>query len=318
MADKKIVCKKCNVCVHPVVPCSHTIEKEYFCESCFNLPSDNPSTTSKKDAPSKPGASPQLEDEADPEAKANPEASGRLPQPEDEEEDANPNLEEESNKKKKRKRRPRTKRGGLPSRTSPRNKQKPTETAGATDDSDKKAVVKELFKSNEKQGTVPVETIPRKKQNLGKPTGPPPPNKDDFVPPKEQEVDDPLSRIDPSPPLVPEAKLPAKSDAATDKVDDAETDKVDDDLKLPADSVRGDPKAKSKKKKNQLCQRAPLQGTSKGQARKGPRLLPIRNLRSQNYSNRKENVGVPRTKGRNPLKRSNTRTITPDLILKQM
>ena len=243
MADKKIVCKKCNVCVHPVVPCSHTIEKEYFCESCFNLPSDNPSTTSKKDAPSKPGASPQLEDEADPEAKANPEASGGLPQPEDEEEDANPNLEEESNKKKKRKRRPRTKRGGLPSRTSPRNKQKPTETAGATDDSDKKAVVKELFKSNEKQGTVPVETIPRKKQNLGKPTGPPPPNKDDFVPPKEQEVDDPLSRIDPSPPLVPEAKLPAKSDAATDKVDDAETDKVDDDLKLPADSVRGDPKA---------------------------------------------------------------------------
>jgi hypothetical protein len=101
MADKKIVWKKCNVCVHPVVPCSHTIEKECFCESCFSLPSDNPSTTSKKDAPSKPGASPQLEDEADPKVKAKHEASGRLPQPEDDEEDANPNLEEESNKKKK-------------------------------------------------------------------------------------------------------------------------------------------------------------------------------------------------------------------------
>jgi hypothetical protein len=62
MADKKRVCNFCSVCVHPVLPCSHTsMEKDLICDKCFqSLPTtykpkhpaqENDKTTKLKDSP---------------------------------------------------------------------------------------------------------------------------------------------------------------------------------------------------------------------------------------------------------------------------
>jgi hypothetical protein len=71
MADKNKVCIVCSVCVHPVLPCSHTsTKKDLICDKCFQaLPTtDKPKhpaqETKLKDSPipdDKPVKTPDLE-----------------------------------------------------------------------------------------------------------------------------------------------------------------------------------------------------------------------------------------------------------------
>jgi hypothetical protein len=71
MADKNKVCIVCSVCVHPVLPCSHTsTKKDLVCDKCFQaLPTtDKPKhpaqETKLKDSPipdDKPVKTPDLE-----------------------------------------------------------------------------------------------------------------------------------------------------------------------------------------------------------------------------------------------------------------
>jgi hypothetical protein len=110
---------------------------------------------------------------------------------------------EAGGKKKKRKHRSRRGKGAAATRWSPRNKQKTEGTTGSEGTEDLKGVAKELFTSPERKKTTSPENVStekRKKLDLEKGSR----DLEESIPRKKVKVDDPLSRIDPSPPLVEE------------------------------------------------------------------------------------------------------------------
>jgi hypothetical protein len=106
-------------------------------------------------------------------------------------------------KKKKRIYRSRRGKGAAATRWFPRNKQKTEGTTGSEGTKDLKGVAKELFTSPERKKTTSPENVStekRKKLDLEEGSC----NLEESIPRKKAKVDDPLSRIDPSPPLVEE------------------------------------------------------------------------------------------------------------------
>jgi hypothetical protein len=142
---------------------------------------------------------------------------------------------EAGGKKKKRKHRARWGKGAAATRWSPRNKQKTEGTTGSEGTEDLKGVAKELFTSPERKKTSSPtekrkkldleegscdleESIPCKNMKVDDPRSRIDPSPtlveegsrdlEESIPRKKAKVDDPLSRIDPSPPLVESACLP--------------------------------------------------------------------------------------------------------------
>jgi hypothetical protein len=221
--------------VHPLLPCSHTsTEKDLICNKCFQaLPTtDKPKhpaqETKLKDSPipdDKPVKTPDLEsvkedikvkddlpvaeDRADlnllePEndEEQNYMLSGKKPEKENDETmpvDDN----EAGGMKKKRKHRSRRGKGAAATCWSPHNKQKTEGTTGSEGAEDLKGVAKELFTSPERKKTTSPENVStekRKKLELEEGSR----DLEESIPRKKAKVDDPLSRIDPTPPLVEE------------------------------------------------------------------------------------------------------------------
>jgi hypothetical protein len=114
---------------------------------------------------------------------------------------------EAGGKKKKRKHRSRRGKGAAATRWSPCNKQKTEGTTGSEGTEDLKGVAKELFTSPERKKTTSPENVStekRKKLDLEEGSH----DQEESIPRKKAKVDDPLSRINPSPPLFESACLP--------------------------------------------------------------------------------------------------------------
>jgi hypothetical protein len=225
MADKNIVCIVCSVCVHPVLPCSHSTsntEIDLICNKCFQaLPTtDKPKhlaqETKLKDSPipaDKPVKTPDLESvkedikvkddlhvaeyradlnllELENDKEQNVMLTGKKPEQENDETmpvDDN----KAGGKKKKRKHCSRRGKGAAASRWSPRNKQKTEGTTGLEDTDDLKGVAKELFTSpGRKKTTSPenVSTENRKKVDLDEGSR----DLEESNPRKKAKVDDPF------------------------------------------------------------------------------------------------------------------------------
>jgi hypothetical protein len=145
---------KCRVFVHPVFSCSHTtVAKDLLCGSCHNLLSlsGNPKNlVEEKDETTKLKEAPMQDDDK---------LSENDSEHENKETDVPTTTEKEdksSETKKKKKRRSRQGKGSVPTRISPRKKQKTEVGIGTKDKDDWKAVSKELFASPaKKQKTSP-------------------------------------------------------------------------------------------------------------------------------------------------------------------
>jgi hypothetical protein len=93
--------------------------------------------------------------------------------------------------------------GAAATRWSPHNKQKTEGTTGSEGTEDLKGVAKELFTSPERKKTTSPENVSTEKRKKLDPEEESR-NLEERIPLKKAKVDDPLSRIDPSPPLVEE------------------------------------------------------------------------------------------------------------------